>query len=364
MAMMRFTRADLAGVLKRVSSAVNSSTLEIMTHILVDVADGKVRLTANDTSMQITGEAKVESDGPMRFTLPAKRFLALVSSFPPGDEVRLEFDGRRATLRHGRGRYALDCLNADDYVLRKKAASSDVIRVLASDLREALGFCAPSMARNDVRFFLNGAYIEFGDDGLTVVSTDGHRMASARVKAATPQAKGGVILPNYTARELHSMLGDFTGEVILSVGSGSCRIDVGEYEINSALLDATYPDWRRAIVSDVDTVGVDVQPVVSSLKRMALFSNREDHAGVRLSFAGGSLRLNTLNSEADETVEVDGEMNHVAGFNTQYLIDAMSVWTSEQVEVGIRTKDGAQAAMRVRIAGDDSRVVVLMPMKL
>ena len=360
---IKFTRKNIANTLKHCAAAVQSGgILEMTSHLLVEIGNGVARFTANDLSLQITGTTPVMVEEGGAGTLPAKKFIALVNTFPIDAEITLESKGRRHTVRCGKGRYVLDGLEPRDFPLRQV----DIVGSTGIDgmtLRKSMEFVAPFMAIKDIRYYLNGAQIDLADGGLTVVATDGHRMGMIR-RDLSHEGRASMLLPNDTINYLISLLADYSGEVTINTANNVAEFLVGDYRVVSSLIDGKFPDWQRVIPTKTQDVVVPIRSAQEALKRAAIFSD-EKYRGVRLDFDENKLGFVVPKEDAvSEDVEITGNLRHQCGINLHYLVDALSVLPGERARIGTPDPGNESSSLLVRSEGDEIGHIVIMPMRL
>jgi len=222
------------------------------------------------------------------------------------------------------------------------------------------------MARQDVRYYLNGLLFDLRDKTLRCVATDGHRLAlcEAPLEDATA-TKRQIIVPRKGVQELQRLLegGDRTLE--LEVGRSHIRVKRDDVTFTSKLIDGRFPDYEAVIPIGADReVKIDREVLRAALQRAAILSN-EKYRGVRVEVSPGQLKINAHNpeqEEAQEEVEADTRVDNLAiGFNVNYLLDALSALRDEHVILQLRD---ANSSALVREAGSEKCRHVVMPLRL
>jgi DNA polymerase-3 subunit beta len=223
-----------------------------------------------------------------------------------------------------------------------------------------------AMAQQDVRYYLNGVLVEFADELLRAVATDGHRLAKFEAAGGwNRDGSKGVIIPHKTVTELRRQLGHGDEPLEILVGEKTIRFAVGEMVTTSKLVDGRYPEYERVIPLGLgQRAVVEREALKGALSRTAVLSN-EKYRGVRLSFDQGTLHLQAHNPEQEEAVEeieleFDGEPTTM-GFNVAYLGDVLGVVDGDQVEVTFQ--DGNSSSVW-RGVGCADETFVVMPMRL
>ena len=222
------------------------------------------------------------------------------------------------------------------------------------------------MAQQDVRYYLNGMLIEVSSGMLRAVATDGHRLAMCSMQAGIEQPdRHQVIVPRKGILELARLLTDQDGEVSIVLGQHHIRATTGEFTFTSKLVDGKFPDYERVLPRGGDKLVVgERQTLREAFSRTAILSN-EKYRGIRLQLENGLLKIQANNpeqEEAEEEVAVDYTGGALEiGFNVSYLLDVLSVMTTDQVRLIL--SDANSSALVQEYDNDDSAYVV-MPMRL
>jgi len=226
-----------------------------------------------------------------------------------------------------------------------------------------------AMAQQDVRYYLNGLYLEILGGRLRVVATDGHRLALATGPARVEAADTGVIIPRKGVLELSRLL-DGDAPLELAIGSNHLRAANEQFTFTSKLVDGKFPDYERVIPKNADkSVIGDRAELKQAFTRTAILSN-EKYRGVRLKLADDSLDITANNPEqeqAEEVVAVEyGGAELEIGFNVSYLLDVLSVL--DQARVRLSLSDEASSALLEHAEPpaeqEPERLYVVMPMRL
>src|SRR5690606_29399190 len=178
-------------------------------------------------------------------------------------------------------------------------------------------------AVHDIRYYLNGILFVAEGTQLTLVATDGHRLALAEASLDTEIPKQEVILPRKTVLELQRLLRDDQegedGAIEIRFAGNQAKFSFGHMEFVTKLVEGKFPDYNRVIPrSHSNAVTLGRAPLLASLQRAAILTS-EKFKGVRLNFEPGSLQIASNNSEQEEAVDeididYDGEPIEI-GFN-------------------------------------------------
>lgn len=360
-------REQLVPVLGRVTGVVErKQTLPILGHLLLRAGADGLSIVGTDLEMEVRSSCAAAVVSAGEITVPARKLADICRTLPDGVDVRVKVAGDRCVLNAGRGRYVLGTLPAQDFPTLEADLGSVRLSVSEGALKKVLDKTAFAMAQQDVRYYLNGLFLEVSATGIRAVATDGHRLACFDYACEVPiEGQLGVIVPNKTVNELRRQLGSGGSNIEIEVGERAIRFTIGDTTITSKLVDGRYPDYQRVIPSELGKEArADKESLRKALARTAILSN-EKYRGVRLAFEPQVLRLQAHNPEQEEAMEemelhFGGEATTI-GFNVAYLGDVLGAVEGEEVEV--RFQDGNSSSIW-RGTGAGSETYVVMPMRL
>src|SRR5215212_10203370 len=216
------------------------------------------------------------------------------------------------------------------------------------------------MAVHDIRYYLNGILFIAEGKNLTLVATDGHRLALAQANLDVEIPKQEVILPRKTVLELQRLLrDDKDGD------GGPIEMRFAGMEFVTKLVEGKFPDYNRVIPKNhKNHVTLGRAPLLSSLQRAAILTS-EKFKGVRVNIEPGTLRIASSNAEqeeAKEELEVDYNGDTIEiGFNVTYLIDALTNMSQDMVKVELQ--DTNSSAL-ITVPEQTGFKYVVMPMRI
>ena len=223
----------------------------------------------------------------------------------------------------------------------------------------------------DTRYFLNGALFILRGDSMSLVSTDGHRLALITVSREKGKGKADeeerVILPRKTLLELGRLLAEGEGDIRYERGENHLFFDIGRRMLISRMIDGQFPAFERVIPKSNDKrVEFDRDRLTSAVKRVALLSNERSRA-VKFAIDKGKVEIASSSpefGEAKEVLIVDYDSTPVTiCFNAQYVLDFLGVVETDSV--GLEFKDEmSQAVMKPIGAENYEYTYVIMPMRV
>lgn len=364
MQLCKTTRNAILNPLQTVCGIIErKSTLPILQNALLTIADGKLTAMGSDLEIQITTSAEIETTANASLTVQAKKLSDILKALPETADVTMLYDDKRLTIKSGKSKFNLQTIPADDYPKIKPAEAVTMVNIKQGVFKRLLAMTQYAMAQHDVRYYLNGVLFELKDGNLTVVGTDGHRLAYAR-DAIEQSCDVTAILPRKIVLELTRQLSDGDEPLSIEVSSNQAIFKFSNVEIITKLIDGKFPDYNRVIPTGNLLVTMKSDELKSAMQRAAILSN-EKFRGVRIILKSGMMEIIAVNSESEEAVEeIDIEYNGEPldiGFNVGYLADVLLNVASDDIE--LRFADSSSSVL-FTLPNNDAFKYVVMPMRM
>ena len=368
MIVLKATQDKVLAVLQSVAGIVERRhTLPILANVLIRKTGNALQLTTSDLEVQIRTTAELGGDtGDFTTTVNARKIIDVLRTMPADQTVSLETSQDKLILKGGKSRFTLQTLAAEDFPLVQEAANfGPAFSVPQKTLKQLLGQVAFAMAVQDIRYYLNGILFVAEGNTLSLVATDGHRLAFARATLDVEVPKQEVILPRKTVIELQRLLSDADGALEMRFAGNQAKFSFGALEFVTKLVEGKFPDYNRVIPQNhSNSITLGRAPLLASLQRTAIMTS-DKFKGVRLNIEPGSLRVSSNNAEQEEAMdELDidyGAAPIEIGFNVTYLIDALANMGQDMVNIDL--SDGSSSVL-MSIPGDEAFKYVVMPMRI
>ncbi len=368
---IRVQRHELLAELNAMRGIVESrSTIPVLSHVLLTVDDGRLRLAATDLDVSMTTWVEADEGGSEAgaTAVQARKFLEIVRSL--GDEpVELETAERHALqIRSGSSRFRVNGLSPDDFPTLTTVDDDAAISSFEAPFpafKRMIGKVIFAVSAEESRFQLNGALIKLKDGRLELVATDGHRLALIESEMSGVAEADGVLAPRKALIELSRL--DSEETIRFKRGEHHLGFVLGRRELICRILDGTFPDYEQVIAKDNNLKAqLERGALANVVQRVALLTG--DRAPmVRLGFSTEELQISSSNpdlGEAEEQLacEYGGEPLHI-GLNPAYVRDFLGAVETDQVEFAL--KDEASQCLALPVEGADLRYLcVIMPMRL
>jgi DNA polymerase-3 subunit beta len=303
-------------------------------------------------------------------TLPAKRLYEIVRALPDKEIRFKKGEANWISVTCGSSRFRIAGLPQEDFPALPEPKSA-VIRIPAAVLAKQINRTIFAISTEDSKYTLSGALLVLKPGSMTMVATDGHRLAHVEKTEAledvTEEIK--VLIPRKAMSELVRMIAETVDadRVGFSRDDNHLFFDLGKRLLVSRMLTGQFPNFEAVLPRANDrTFPVDREEIAAAIRRVAILSDERSRT-IKLAIGGGTLEITASHSdlgEAHETLEVDYNKEDLqVGFNYQYLLDFLS--TADEPDVSFEFKDSESAAqLRVQPSTDYNYRYVVMPMRI
>ena len=347
------------------------NTIPILANVLIEADGDHVRMLATDleVGLRSTCAASVTKSGSL--TLPAKKLYEIVKALPETD-VRIEENKNGVKVAADRFDSRMQTLPREDFPSLPDATGSYSAALPRDVLRQMVSKTQFAITGEDTRYFLNGALFIQRPESMSLVSTDGHRLAlitvpREKVKGRKSEDEERVILPRKTLLELGRLLAEGEGDIQYERGENHLFFDIAGRLLISRMIDGQFPAFERVIPKNNDKqVEFDRDRLTNAVKRVALLSNERSRA-VKFLIDKGKVEIASSSpefGEAKEQIVVDYTGTPVTiCFNAQYVLDFLAVVETDSVSLEFKD-EMSQAVMKPVGAANYDYTYVIMPMRV
>ena len=368
MIVLKATQDRVLSVLQSVSGIVERRhTLPVLANVLIRKTGSNLQLTTSDLEIQIRTQADLGGDaGQFSTTVGARKLIDILRSMPADQTVSLESSQNKLVLKGGKSRFTLQTLPAEDFPLVQESPNfGPVFSVPQKTLKGLLQQVSFSMAVHDIRYYLNGILFVAEGKQLSLVATDGHRLAYASATLDVEVPRQEVILPRKTVLEMLRLLSDKEGAIDMQFANNQAKFVFDGMEFVTKLVEGKFPDYNRVIPKNhKNSITLGRAPLLACLQRTAILTS-EKFKGVRLNLEPGLLRVASNNAEQEEAVdelEIDYSGDSIEiGFNVTYLIDVLTNMDQDMVRLDLADSN---SSVLITIPDQTSFKYVVMPMRI
>jgi DNA polymerase-3 subunit beta len=346
------------------------TTIPILSNYLLEAVGDKLSLTATDLdlSLRTSCNAKVRKEGAC--TVPARKLYDYVKLLPDADIAIKLLENHWVSIRCGRSNTKMVGMAKSNFPSLPVFPSVGVIRIPTGVLRSMIAKTGFAIANEESRYTLNGALMVLKPESITMVATDGHRLAHIERSGEKFEGVSGemkTLIPKKAMDELKSLLDSDVEAIDFAKDESTLFFRVGQRLLTSRQLTGQFPNYEAVLPKDISkSIALHGEELGAAIARVAQFADERSRA-VRLRLEKGELKISassTETGESEDSIEVayDGEVMQI-GFNAQYLIDFIRATGS--CDVKLELKD-AQSAGQLRPAeGEDYKYrYIVMPMRI
>jgi len=369
---MKFSvnQADLQKLLNYCQGVIEKrSTLPILSNILIDVSNSKLKITATDLDLifiQEISDVQVEDEG--KTTTSSSIMYDIVRKFSAGKKINFSLnDKNKLQLESEKSIFNLNCIDASEFPNTDENFEQNQIVLKSKIFLKLLNKCKFSISNDETRHYLSGIFLHQtqseDNNFLTAAATDSHRMSISKTKLSSKIDFQPIILPKKTIYQLCSLLEDFDGDVKIFNYKSKIKFELNNSILISKLIDGKFPNYIQVIPkNNQKKLEVELKSFLNSIDRVASVSlDKKDGVKFNLTKDKLDLSVNSATSgDGNETLNVKFSHDLNVSFNSRYLIDIASQLDGDKIEIYLN--DSGSPAL-IKDPSDFDSIFVVMPMK-
>ena len=364
---VKLTRENFQKGLSAVAATIPTrTTLPVLSNILVETTGRdqmRVRGTDLDISVSVHTPAEVEQEGAI--TMPAKKVADIARELPEGT-VELESTGGRVSLICGKAKFLLNSLPSDEYPSFPGVPFDEGWTMRSGELQKLSAHTSFAVSNEESRPILNGVLWEVRGNEMTMVATNGHRLAKMALKLeSAPAGDIDLIVPPKALQQVERLFG---ADDELQIGRSESHLGfrTDRVEVFTRLIEGPYPSYDQVLPKDNDKECVaDSAALTAAIKRMSIIASDQTHR-VKLSFGPDKLSLAVQTPDLGEAedelpIAYTGEPVDI-GFNAAYLLEVLRYMEADEVKVSLKAPE--RPATLEPMGTDQDYVCLVMPLRL
>lgn len=365
---------DIASAVGAASKVVNAhTTVPILSNVLLTAGDNSIRVRATDLELTLEHVFPAEISEPGSVTVPAKLFSGYLGNLPPAGIVELAGTPTRASVKCEKSNYDFHALPADEYPPLPSSQKGVSFAIAGRTFRDGVNATIFAASSEEARgAVLMGTLLELSGNNLTMVATDGYRLAKWEATLERGIEDGGsakFIVPSRALQEAARNVGGAESIDVGALGPSGNQLAFAAQNASIVvrLVDGQYPNYAQVIPASFDrSVTVNTSALIASLRRAELVAG--DRASMVKMAVSNSQLIITANSDttgnAYEELDVEqmGDDLTIA-FNARYLVEILNHIDAPQIVMEFL---GPLSPAAIRPAGDTGSVkamYVLMPLR-
>ncbi len=346
------------------------ATIPILQNVLLEASGDRLSVVATDLEigLRTSCEGKMKSTGAI--TVPAKRFFDIVRAMPDAEIKFKAQENNWVAVTCQKSAFKLVGTGTENFPALAEF-KHPLVSIPAKMLAMMINRTIFAISAEESRYTLNGALLLLKPNSMTMVSTDGHRLAHVEQEHEFSglNAEIRALVPRKALGELIKLLGEADEKATVEMGKDENHLffKLGNRLLVSRMLSGQFPNFEAVLPRDNDkTVSMEREALLSALRRVSLLSDERSHA-VKLSVGAGKLEIFSSSAdygEAHDELDIDfsGQTLEI-GFNGQYLIDFLTVIGEEKVSFEFKDEQSAGLLRPISESGANYRYIV-MPMRI
>ncbi|MDY6069064.1 MAG: DNA polymerase III subunit beta [Opitutales bacterium] len=372
----KVNKEHFATGLRQVASVVGSKPpMTVLNNVLIKAEGNSVVLATTNIDLGIRCSIKADVEEAGDITLPVKKLSQIVNAVP-SQEISVEStDGQNAKIKSGRADFKLPGLRASEFPALPSFVDKHSYDLGPQELASMLKSVSYAQSTDENRYILNSVYFNFSDSKLTLVATDGKRLALvARDMNIAPEDEGSIILPAKTVAEVEKLLSQGKS-VKISFNDRQVAFDiavndevaekglVGNIYLVSKIVEGMYPNYKQVIPKEAEhRIKLDRELMLETVSRVAIVASDKQNA-VRLKMTKNCLEVSGQSADYGESrepldIEYDGPEIKIS-FNPDFLLSPLKNLTKD--EVYFEFKDEMSQGVFKTL---DNFVCVVMPLRI
>lgn len=354
-------REDLVRELQTVTGVVEKrATLPILANLLLEAGPSGLEVGASDLEVTVRGTAQATVRKPGSVTLPAAKLYEIARSLPDAEVSFKLLDRNMMAITCQRVRYKIGGQSRDEFPKFPEVDVTKGVKLPGPALRDMIDRVSFAITTEDPRYSLRGALLLLHEGTLTLVATDGYRLAYVSRKLDVPKSATDtrLVVPRKALAEVSKLAAELQEDAVVTLGKTGDHIFfvVGGHVLTTTVPEGPFPKYEEVMPKQCDTsIGLSTADLTDAVRRVSLLASDRFGKAVRFTLSKGRLELSseTEMGEAHEEIGVDyaGEEKAI-GFNARYLLDFLSVVGTERVRMELDPRRAGEDEDKKKRAGD------------
>lgn len=355
-------KQDFLSALQKVYTVATSKTMAILSTVLLEAKDNKLTISGTDLDLGIICDtnADIKEDGTL--AVPAKRLYDIIRSLPEGDINIASTKNNSLTINTSTCNFRISSLPAEDFPKLPTFESETSIQIKQNELKKLFDLTSFSVSRDETRYTLNGILFNINNKVLTLVSTDGKRLAVIKheLEEAIKEEKI-LILPLKAVIEINKNLNS-DEDVQLTFGKNQMLCSFKNMQIMSRLIEGEFPNWKQVVPEiSVNKVSIKRDLFLSAAIRASLLAT-ENYQALKLSVFKDKIIISKETPDIGEMKEeVEASYNGIdtaIGFKPEYLIEVLKAMGDEKIELELTDVE------KPGVIRSGNYIHILLPMRI
>ena len=366
---------ELLSHLNAISKVISSkNTLPILDNYLFQLESNRLTVTASDLESTLITSLELDNiEGEGDIAVPAKLLNDTLKEFPEQPlTFKIDPDSFSIDIYSENGKFSIVGQNGEDFpqfpVLNEDAASTISVNhdILLTGITKTLF----ATADDELRPVMNGIFIELGQNDLTFVASDAHKLVRYKRSDAKAEVESSFILPKKPASLLKNLLVKEEFDVKLQFDDKNAFFTLSNFKLICRLVEGNYPSYNSVIpTNNTNKLVVDRLELFNTIKRVSVFANQASNL-IKLHIESNQLVVSAQDVDfsisAVERLKCQYEGEEIEiGFKSTFLVEILSNLSSSEVRIELSDPTRAGLLLPAEKDFDEEDVLMLlMPMMI
>ncbi len=356
----------------------NKNTITSIEGVLIETLDdGNVRLSTYDMNKGVRAiftPTEIEREG--KFIINAQRFYQTVKVLPE-EEITIDINDKlNCTISAGKASFSMFAMNSDEFPVLPELTTDQGFEIQGSVLKKMISKVSHSIAEQDIRPMLRGAFFSFNENHLEVVSCDSYTLSKCEIVCDieyfnASHHKQSLIIPGHALSEMVKILKD-DEKVGMYVTKKHAVVDSGDMIFFTRTIDAEFIDYNRIIPKDNDIfVKVDRDNLLTGLERANIIAEEKiqnsgkSYVKIEVENQFMTLTSSSVNGKVYDEMDCEHEGNDLEiGFNCRYLINSVKVAEGEKILLSMKSPTQAITIEPVEKDDEFNYFYMILPVRM
>ena len=343
--------------------------MPILSCAVFSIIKNKLTIKTSDLEQTIVSESKISDERNGSVALPLNKLLEIVSALPD-EKVRFSVnEDYLVEINNNQGTYKITGRSSDEFPETPAVNQKEEVVLMGKEILNIIKKTSHAVSRDDLKPALCGVYLNLEKNNITTVATDGHKLVKFTKKTNTNIAnKTSLIIPLKFLNILKDNIEE-NKKVKLSVGENHLLTQQNDRVIISRIIKENFPDFNSVIPNDnTIKVEIEVEKIISSIKRVSIFSNKTTKQIV-LTFNSNGVAVSAQDPETSTSAKEHAECVYsgeeiTASYNAKYLIEVLQNIGFKKANIYLKSSLTAAVFEPQKNKEEEELVALLMPMRL
>ena len=363
-------------------SVSNKNTITSIEGVLIETLDsGRIEISTYDMNKGVRAifePSDIERTG--KYIINAQRLYQTVRALPD-DEITIDINEKlNCEISCGKASFSIFASRGEDFPNLPELTSDKGFEISASTLKKVIGKVSHSIAVQDNRAMLMGAYFKINNGGMEVVSCDSFTLSKCEIEcevSSITDNNGSVnysfIIPGHALSEINKIIPDDDDyKCLFYLSRKHAIIKCDNVTFFTRTIDMEYIDYNKIIPKDNDIfITVNRERILSALERANIIAEEKiqgsgkNYVKIKVEDDLVVLSSTSVNGRLFDEMDCVHEGGEIEiGFNCRYLINSIRVAEGEDIIISFKSPTHAITISPKEEKEDFNYLYMVLPVRM